>query len=199
MLKFSSGLNLAKRGTMECCNCSRRWQMARCSQGCDDIHRAKQAGWRRANSKRSWTCDVCITTWDAWYIEAMQADRRWMTNHLCDNCLAMEPAWSIRVSPPPAESTVEIQEVEEHDPPPSVDVTEGAAEAIGPQGVQELVSDPDNVDHEEEEEEEEEAAPDPGDAIGSSTNSSADGTDGTGTSDSWNKIGQTLGCLANGE
>ena len=127
----------------------------------------------------------------------MQASRRHLTNHLCDNCLAMEPAWSIRVSPPPAESTVEIQEVEEHDPPPSVDVTEGAAEAIGPQGVQELVSDPDNVDHEEEEEEE--AEPDTGDAIGSSTNSSADGTDGTGTSDSWNKIGQTLGCLANGE
>ena len=189
MLKFSSGLNLAKRGTMECCNCSRRWQMARCSQGCDDIHRAKQAGWRRARSKRSWTCDVCITTgaWDAWYIEAMQADRRWMTNHLCDNCLAMEPAWSIRVSPPPAESTVEIQEVEEHDPPPSVDVTEGAAEAIEP------------VQDHAEEEEEEEAAPVCGDAIGSSTNSSADGTDGTGTSDSWNKIGQTLGCLANGE
>ena len=72
----------------------------------------------------------------------MQASRRHLTNHLCDNCLAMEPAWAF-ASPLEPESTVEIQEVFEQEPPPSVDVTEGAADAIGPQGAQEPVSDRD--------------------------------------------------------
>ena len=109
----------------------------------------------------------------------------------------MEPAWAF-ASPLEPESTVEIQEVFEQEPPPSVDVTEGAADAIGPQGAQEPVSDPDNVDQEDEEEEEEEAAPDAGDSLGSWTNSSADGPTNS-SADSWNEIGQVLGFLPNGE
>ena len=72
----------------------------------------------------------------------MQADRRWMSNHLCGNCLRLQPAWC-QVSPPPPpppeqESSVEIEEVvDEHE-------WEDAAAAVQEPDLQ------DDVGHEEE-------------------------------------------------